>query len=81
MLKVTVLKADDSEELFYAETCEVQEDVIMFDTSSGFRAFRLADEQHIKVEETDSCYPEDEIREADYYDKFLKPLVTGETSK
>lgn len=49
MLRVKVLRADGSEELFFASTVEVQHGVISFDTPSGLRAFEQSEEQHIEV--------------------------------
>jgi len=49
MLRVKVLRADGSEELFFADDVEVQHGTISFETGNGLRAFRLDEEQHIEV--------------------------------
>lgn len=60
MLKVTVLKGDGSEELFYAKDMEAQGSVVTFYQSfednwrgGGYRTFDMKEEQHIKVERVD----------------------------
>ena len=55
-MKVTVLKGDGSEELFYASNMEAQGPKLLFfptHLDGETRVLDLGDEQHIKVERVD----------------------------